>query len=141
MTDRGSEGSPAGQVVAAAMAAYERGDLARLAELVHPEAEIQMLLLGEGPARGPNELREALERRKGVVHHPTMTHIEAISDDAAVMVGRIQYTDTRGGLTDREAAWLTVLREGRLWRTWVFASVDEARSAYAAMSSEAADLL
>jgi SnoaL-like domain len=141
MTDRGSEGSPAEQLVAAAMAAYERDDLDELAELVHPEAEIQMLLLGNEPARGPTELREALERRGSVVHQPTMSHVEALSGDAAIMVGRIQYADTRGGLTDREAAWLTLLRDGLLWRTWVFASADEARSAYAEMSSEAADRL
>lgn len=141
MTDRGSEGSPAEQVVAAAMAAYERGDLDALAELVHPDAEIHMLLLGDELARGPSELREALEPRESVVHHPTMTRVETVSDEAAIMVGRIQYADARGGLTDREAAWLSVLREGRIWRTWVFASADEARSAYADMSSEAADRL
>jgi ketosteroid isomerase-like protein len=141
MTNRGSAGSEAGQVLAAAMAAYERGDLDGLAALVHPEAEIRMLLLGEEVARGPNELREALERRRSLVHEPTMTHVEAVSDDAAIMVGRIQYTDTQGGITDREAAWLTVLRDGRIWRTWVFASADEARSAYAGMSSEAAESL
>jgi ketosteroid isomerase-like protein len=141
VTDRGSEKSQAGQVVAAAMAAFERGDLDGLADLVHPQAEIQMLLLGEDVARGPQELREALEPRGSVVHHPTMTHVEAVSDDAAIMVGRIQYTDARGGLTDREAAWLTVLRDGRVWRTWVFASADEARSAYAEMTSGAAESL
>lgn len=142
MTDRGSEVSPAEQVVAAAMAAYERGDLDGLAKLVHTEAEIQMLLLGEEPARGPAKVREALERREGgvgIVHQPTILSTEAISDDAAIMVGRIQYTDTLGGLTDREAAWLIVLREGRLWRTWVHASADDARSAYAAMQSEASE--
>jgi hypothetical protein len=141
MTDRRADESPAGQLVAAAMAAYERGDLDAIAELVHPEAEIQMLGLGGDFARGPAELLEALERRESVVHEPTMTHLETISDDAAIMVGRIQYADTRGGLTDREAAWLTVLRDGLLWRTLVFASADEARSAYADMRSEAADRL
>lgn len=141
MTDRGSGGSPAAQLVAAAMAAYEQGDLDGLAELVHPEAELQMLLLGDDPARGPDGLRDALRPRGDVVHRPTVTHIESISDDAAIMAGRIQYTDTRGGLTDREAVWLTVLREGRLWRTRVFASADEARAAYADMRSEPAESL
>lgn len=140
MRNCGSGESPAGQAVVAAMAAYERGDLDELAALIHPDAEIQMLLLGGDSARGPEELRDALTRREGVVHEPTVTQVESVADDAAIMVGRIQYSDIRGGLTDREAAWLTILRDGKLWRCWVFASAEEARTAYAELPrSEVAD--
>lgn len=133
MANDGSEASPAGRVLAAAMVAYGHGDLDEVAALIHPDAEIQMLLLGGGSARGPEELRDALARGESLVHEPTVLQVESIADDAAIMVGRIRYTDTRGGLTDREATWLTVLRDERLWRVRVFASAEEARTAYAEM--------
>jgi hypothetical protein len=52
------------------------------------------------------------------------------------MIGRIQYTDPRGSLTDRKAVWLTVLRDGLLWRTRVFESDTEARAHYASLLEE-----
>ena len=133
MNDETQPVAPA-QVVSAAMAAYERGDLDALAELVHPEAEIQMLLLGGDVARGPEGLREALAQVT-VVHQPTVTAIESIGDDAALMIGRLQYTDTRGGLSDHPAVWLSVLRDGKLWRSLTFGSVEEARAGYDALGT------
>ena len=128
--ERVSSGDPAA-VVGEAMAAYERGDLEGLSRFIHPDAEIEMLVLQGDVALGPDGLRDTLESVRGGLHKPTMTRIENVGDDAAVMIGRIQYTDpVRGGVTDRNAAWLTILRDGMVWRTRVFGTPDEARAAY-----------
>jgi SnoaL-like domain len=118
----------AAQLVADAMASYERGDLDALAAFVHPEAEIEMLALGGVVAHGPEELVEALTQAREGIHRPTMTSVKPLGTDAALMIGRIQFTDGRGGLSDRNAVWLTVLRDGLLWRTRVFATEGEARA-------------
>jgi SnoaL-like protein len=124
------------QVVAGAMASYQRGDLDALAALVHPQAEIEMLFLGGNPAHGPDELVKVLTHAREGVHQPTMTSVEELGPDAALMIGRIQYTDQRGSLTDRKAVWLTVLRDGLLWRTKVFESDEEARAYYTSLTDE-----
>jgi len=134
--EREAPGRLAVQVVAEAMAAYQRGDLDALAALVHPEAEIEMLALGGTAAHGPEGLVEAIVRAREGVHRPTMTNVEGIGPDAALMIGRIQYTEPRGSLTDRKAVWLTVLRDGLLWRTRVFESDTEARAYYAGVFEE-----
>jgi hypothetical protein len=125
--------APAGpaRIVGEAMAAYERGDLEALSRFVHSDAEIEMLALQGDVARGPDGLRETLESMREGLHRPTMTRIETIGDDAALMIGRIQYADPDRGVTDRSAVWLTVLRDGMLWRTRVFGNAAEARAAYA----------
>jgi hypothetical protein len=80
-------------------------------------------------ALGPDGLRDTLESVR--LHRPTVTRIERVGDDAALMVGRIQYADSGGGVTDRKAVWLTILRDDLVWRTRVFGTPAEARAAYA----------
>ena len=113
-----------------AMRAYDRGDFDQLADLVHPDAVIEMVVLEGGAARGPRGVTDALTRAQEQVHRPTMTRLEPLGDDAVVMIGRIQYTDSRRGLTDRQAAWLTVLKDGLIWRTRVLDSPRDAQRVY-----------
>jgi ketosteroid isomerase-like protein len=134
---QGIDGGDPETIVAEAMAAYERGDLETLSRFVHPEAEIEMLVLQGDVAHGPEGVRDTLERARSGVHHPTATRIERVGDDAALMVGRIQYADpARGGVIDRKAVWLTVVRDGLIWRTRVFRTPAEARAAYAELHAQ-----
>lgn len=123
-------------IVADAMAAYERGDLEALALFIHAEAEIEMFARQRDVARGPEGLRDTLESAREGLHRPTVTRFESVGDDAALMIGRIQYTDAGGGVTDRSAVWLTVLRDGLVWRTRVFGTAAEARAGYAELRME-----
>jgi SnoaL-like domain len=134
--ENGEAQRPAVQVVAEAMACYERGELDVLADLVHPDAEIEMIALGGGAAHGPDGLVEALTHAREGVHRPTVQSIRAIGADAALLIGRIQFADARGGLSDRKAVWLSVLRDGLIWRTRVFESEPEARAYYATLVEE-----
>jgi ketosteroid isomerase-like protein len=128
------------QTVARAMEAYRRGDLDGLAAFVHPEAEIEMFLLGGEAARGPEALRNALAAAREGIHRPTMSSLEAVADDAVVMAGRIQTMDAEGAVSDRAAFWLTVLRDGKVWRTRVLTTLAEAPAAYEALTGRSLDL-
>ena len=116
------------------MDAYAQGLRKELAALVHPEAEIQMLFLAGDVARGPSGLLDALEQASRSAHKPTMTGIEELDDDAAVMYGSIRLPMPEHGLAYRNAAWLGVLRDGLLWRVTAHADLDAARTAYQASS-------
>ena len=120
----------AAEVVARAMAAYERHDWDTLKALTHPDAEVEMLLLEGGATHGPDELSDALREAGTGIHHPTATRIEDVAPDAAAMVGRIQRMDSQGSISDRDAVWLSVLRDGKIWRSRVLASLADVPSAY-----------
>ena len=120
----------AAAIVARAMTAYERHDWDTLKALTHPDAEVEMLLLEGGATHGPDELSDALREAGTGIHQPTATSIEDVAPDAAAMVGRIRRMDSHGGVSDRDAVWLSVLRDGKIWRSRVLASLDEVPSAY-----------
>jgi hypothetical protein len=113
------------------MRLYAEGRLSELRTLVHPEAEIQMVLLHGEVARGPEGLEAAL-RDATYLHSPQMEHIEPIDEHAAILVGRVRYALEGGGFGDRAAAWLDVLRDGLIWRVLVFPDAEQARQAYEA---------
>jgi hypothetical protein len=113
------------------MQLYEQGDLAGLRELVHEDAEIQMVLLGGEVARGPSGLERALRQGEESLHQPYGTRVEPIDDHACVLVGRVRYSLEGGGYGDRAAAWLSVVKDGKMWRTYVYDTAEQAREAYA----------
>ncbi len=112
------------------MRLYTEAKLDELREHVHADAEIQMVLLHGEIARGPDGLSEALQSAQKSLHLPYGTRIEPIDDSAAIMVGRVRYPLRGGGFGDRAAAWLNVLKDGKIWRVRVYADADEARLAY-----------
>ena len=111
------------------MSAFARGDLDAMSALVHPDAEIEVLGMGE-VVHGVDGLREALEVAGQRSHEPTMSAIEPVGAHGAMMIGRVRYGDSSGGVWDSPAVWLSVVRDGKIWRSRAFASADEARAAY-----------
>ena len=120
----------AAQIVSRAMDAYERGDWELLRQMTHPEADVEMLLLEGDSARGQEGLSDALRDASSGIHRPKASRIEDVADDAAVMVGRIRHMAANGGVSDRQAVWLTVLRDNKIWRTRVLASTADVPAAY-----------
>ena len=45
-------------------------------------------------------------------------------------MAEVRHTDAQGGVWDRQAVWLTVLRERKIWRTRVLASTADVPAAY-----------
>ena len=120
----------AASIVGRAMRLYAEGQLGQLRELVHPEAEIQMLFLDGELAHGPDGLVAALQRAADSIHTVSPVDVEPIDSGAAILIGRILREVPRGGLADDAAAWLNVIRDGLLWRVLVYGDVAEARHAY-----------
>lgn len=117
-------------VVREAMTAYESGDHAALSAFVHPEARIEMLLMGGTVAEGPDGLRAALLEEEFHLHRPTLIDVEPIDDDGAMMIGRIQYESRSRGIADQRAVWLVALRDGLIWRVRPYRSRTAAREGY-----------
>jgi hypothetical protein len=117
------------EIVTAAMNAFARGDIDAMSTYVHPDADIEMVGLGGSRVQGVDGLRTALDDA-GALHRPVMSSVEPIGDDGAMMIGRIRYGDGTGGVWDSPAVWLSIVHEGKIWRTRAFGSVDEARGAY-----------
>jgi len=128
-------GSPAVRIVSAAMAAFARGDIEAMASYVHPEAEIEVIGLEGQVVRGVEGLRDALATAGERSHAPRMSSIEPVGDDGAMMIGRVRYGDAAGALWDSPAVWLSIVRDGKIWRSRAFGSIDEARAAYTALGS------
>ena len=118
------------KIVSAAMAAFARGDIDAMARYVHRDAEIEVVGLDGRIIRGVEALREALATAGRRSHEPTMSTIEPLGEDAALMIGRVRYGDASGARWDSPAVWLSIVRDGKIWRSRAFNSIDEARAAY-----------
>jgi ketosteroid isomerase-like protein len=127
--------TPAVGIVTAAMAAFARGDFDGMSAFVHPEAEIEVLGLDGQVVRGVQGLRDALAAAERRSHEPSMSSIEPIGDDGAMMIGRVRYGDASGARWDSPAVWLTIVRDEKVWRSRAYTSVDEARAAYPTLAS------
>jgi ketosteroid isomerase-like protein len=126
----GTDRESAVEIVTAAMNAFARGDLDAMASYVHPDADIEMVGLGGTRVHGVDGLRGALDVAGTRMHRPVMTSVEAVGEDGAMMIGRVRYGDETGGVWDSPAVWLSIVHDGKIWRTRAFASTDEARAAY-----------
>ena len=118
------------KIVSAAMAAFARGDIDDMSEFVHPDAEIEVIGLDGRVVAGVEGLRAALAAAASRSHEPTMSSIEPVGEDGALMVGRVRFGDATGGWWDSPAVWLSIVRDGKIWRSRAFTSADEARAAY-----------
>jgi len=123
------------EVVTAAMNAFARGDVDAMAAHVHPDADIEMVGLGGEIVHGVDGLRDALAVAGDRSHRPTMSSVEPVGDDGAMMIGRVRYGDSSGAVWDRDAVWLSIVRDGKIWRVRAFGSVDDAREAYPALAA------
>jgi len=123
------------EVVKAAMDAFARGDVEEMSAYVHPDADIEMVGLGGEIVHGVDGLRDALAVAGARAHRPTMSSVEPVGDDGAMMIGRVRYGDPSGAVWDSPAVWLSIVRDGMIWRTRAFGSVDEAREAYPSLTA------
>lgn len=109
--------------------AFERRDVARLQELVHPEAVISPLP-SPTPLHGREGVTAYIEGMKRRIGTVTVSAVRPLSDQSVLIEGREQYQDSASGLFDRSAAWIVEFREGMIWRTRNFTSTDAALAAW-----------
>jgi ketosteroid isomerase-like protein len=106
-------------------------DLQGLAEYVHDAAEWEMVNAQGTLVRGRAAVVEAFARAIGDLHHVSAHGVHPLGEDAVIVTGRSQHRIPAGGFADSPVVWLHELRDGKLWRVRIFASVAAAREAWA----------
>jgi hypothetical protein len=107
--------------------------LSHLADLVHPEAEMTLLINHLQPLRGRQAITAALERgREADYHRAHIEHREWLDDAVLFLAGQARYAHPDGGISNSRVWWLDEFRDGLLWRVNAFMTEDAVRSAYEA---------
>ncbi len=105
----------------------------RLPGLIHPEAELEAGFAAPGAQFDADGVLDAAWAAvSSGAYRPEYEVVESLDDDTALVGARIRYVIGEGLLSERAAAYLMTFRDGLLWRTRIFDSVDEALSAYRA---------
>jgi hypothetical protein len=114
--------------------------LSYLAELVHEDAEMTLLINHLQPLRGRQAIMAALERgREADYHRAHIERDEWLDDSVLFLSGQARYAHQDGGISNSRVWWLDEFRDGLLWRVRAFMTEAEARAAYEASVAENVD--
>jgi hypothetical protein len=112
----------------------ERIDL--LHALIHPEADLEAgFATPSARFAAENVLDAAWVAVSSGAYRPAYEVVESLDGDTALVGATIRYEIGEGLLSEREATYLMTFRDGLLWRTRIFDSVEEALAAYGATAS------
>jgi hypothetical protein len=88
----------------------------RFLALCHEEIEVQTFGLGERVLRGKGEIAKWWAAMRGAfVYSFSVDRIANFGDRVALIEGRIRFSRD-GWLTDHEAAWVMIGKDGLAWR-------------------------
>ena len=105
--------------------------LSHLADLVHDDADMTLLINHLQPIHGREAIVAALERgREADYHRAHIERIEWLDDNVLFLSGQARYAHQDGGIANSRIWWLDEFRDGRLWRVRAFMTEAEARVAY-----------
>jgi hypothetical protein len=111
--------------------------LSHLADLVHEEAQMTLLINHLEPLRGRQAIVAALERgREADYHRAHIERVEWLDDGVLFLSGQARYAHRDGGISNSRVWWIDELRDGVLWRVRAFMTEAEARSAREAFLAE-----
>jgi hypothetical protein len=106
--------------------------LERLAELIHEDAEMALVVNEFRPVRGRDRIIESLsDARHRMIYSATVDGCESLDAATVLLRGRARYALERG-LSTSTVYWLDIFRDGLLWRVTAFRTEDEATAAYEA---------
>lgn len=106
--------------------AFSRGDVDGYVARVHPEAVLRPITGTVREVRGRHAVRLWLEGAKTGGQLVIRAHDVRERGDAVIVVGRV-WQQVRGvGVRDSGACWRLVFRDGLLWRSDAFATVEDA---------------
>ena len=104
-----------------------------LPALIHPEADLEA---GFATPHARFDAEQAVDAAWVAVssgaYQPEYETAESLDDETALVGATIRYEVGEGLLSEREATYLMTFRDGLLWRTRIFDSVDEALAAHRA---------
>jgi hypothetical protein len=103
-----------------------------LAAVIHPDAEMRLLIAYGAVVRGRDRIVAALERaqRDTGLYEASVRRFEWLDDQTALTFGRARYRLPAGGYADGKVFWLDEFRDRLIWRAHVFMREQGARQTY-----------
>ena len=104
--------------------------LERLAKLIHPDAEMALVLNDFRPVRGRDQIMEVIaQARHRMIYSAEIEACEVLAPATLLLRGQARYA-VEGGLAHSTVYWLDGFRDQLLWRVAAFRKEVEARAAY-----------
>jgi len=101
-----------------------------LGELVHPDAEMTLLIAHLEPLHGRDEIMLALARgREAEYHSAQVEEYEWLDDNTVLLSGQARYVHPEGGIASSRVWWIDEFRAGLLWRVHAYLTEAAAREA------------
>jgi hypothetical protein len=98
--------------------------------LLHPEAEVTLLITFDRPVAGKDAIVSALtEGRAASLYTGSVSNVEVLDDSTVLASGSARYALRGGGLAHSTVFWLDEFDGGLLRRSRVFRSREEALTA------------
>ena len=109
-----------------------------IASLIHPDAEMRLLVSYGKPVRGRRQVLEALAHgREAATFKAEVLSFDWLDDTTSLTAAFARYPLERGGIAEGRIYWLDELRDGLIWRVAVFKREEDARRAYAQRGDDA----
>ena len=133
----GSFGPPPSQdspvdVVRACLDAHRAEDWPKLRRLFHPQAKIGVFANGGSPDDPERAITAMAAAHTDALYHADVQNALELDEYAVVLTGSVRYPSEVGGFSHVQRSWLYVVLDGRLYRSQMFETSDEAKAAYVA---------
>ncbi|HEX3456115.1 MAG TPA: hypothetical protein VHS03_15950 [Gaiellaceae bacterium] len=100
--------------------------------LIHPQAEMRLLVSLGRPLRGRARVVDALESgRSAVLFRAGDIAFEWLDMTSVLGFGHARYAREDGEIVERDVCWLCEFKDGLVWRVQAFDTEKAARQAYA----------
>jgi len=110
-----------------------------IAYLIHPQAEMRLLVSHGRPLHGREAILAALQKgREAQLFEARVISFEWLDDSTSLTMAHARYALEQGGQAEGRVWWLDELRECMIWRVQVFKNEASARRAYAQSVEERA---
>lgn len=104
----------------------------RICMLIHPDAEMRLLVTYGEPVQGRAGIAKVLqEGREAATYCARVERFEWLDDRTSLTMGQARFPIRSGGFGEGRVYWLDELRDGLIWRVRAFKHEDDARRAYA----------
>jgi ketosteroid isomerase-like protein len=102
-----------------------------IADFIHPDAEMRLLVSFNRLLRGRDAVVEALEHgRPAAIFRAHVERFEWLDEQTSLAFARARYALEQGGYAEGRIVWLDEIRDGKIWRVRNFTHEAEARRAY-----------
>jgi hypothetical protein len=104
-----------------------------IAPLIHPDAEMRLLISYGRLLRGRDTIVDALQHgRAAELYRAQGIGFEWLDEHTSLTSATARHALEQGGFAEGTVYWLDELRDNLIWRVEVFSTEQEARDAYAA---------